>query len=203
MQPRQQNINAKGAFPQDRARNIGRRNFLAGGLTAAAFAAAGGPLLEACGSSSPSPATSKADDVLTIGLPVSPQNFNATTKLMSAFTKQTGITINPFTTNTTTNTWVAVFQEISTRLAGGEPIDSAYIATEGMLLFEKQNLLEPLDSYIASDQPAMNSFYSDVSPQLLQHFRALDDLNGHTYFIGCSSFEVSRPVRRRVCIVPG
>ena len=43
--------------------------------------------------------------------------------------------------------WVSIFELLSTRIAGGLPLDSAYIATEGMLLFEEQNLLDPLDSY--------------------------------------------------------
>jgi multiple sugar transport system substrate-binding protein len=168
-------------------RAMGRRDFLATGAKAAAAAAVAGPLLAACSSSSSSSgggsSSSTADDVLNIGLPITPQDFGQTTKYLAAFTKQTGIKINPFTTNTATNTWVAVFQEVSTRLAGGQPMDSAYIATEGMLLFEKRGVLEPLDSYIATDQPAINNFYADVSPNMLSNFRKLDDINGHTYFI--------------------
>jgi len=163
------------------ARGMGRRDFLSAGVKTAAAAAFAGPLLAACGSSGSGGST--ADDVLVIGLPVTPKDFAQTTKYLTAFTKQTGITVKPFTTNTATNTWVSVFQEVSTRLAGGEPIDSAYIATEGMQLFEKRGVLEPLDSYIATDQSAVNKFYADVSPQMLANFRQLDDLNGHTYFI--------------------
>ncbi len=160
---------------------MGRRSFLSAAGKAAALAAAGGPLLAACGSSGGGGST--ADDVLTIGLPVTPKDFAQTTKYLTAFTKKTGITVKPFTTNTSTNTWVAVFQEVSTRLAGGEAIDSAYIATEGMQLFEKRSVLEPLDSYIATDKADVSSFYSDVSPQMLASFRQLDNLNGKTYFI--------------------
>ncbi|HXP55337.1 MAG TPA: hypothetical protein VN847_10290, partial [Streptosporangiaceae bacterium] len=144
-------------------------------LTAGATAAVAGPLLAACGGSSSSGSSgSSGDDVLTIGLPVTPKDLGQTTKYLQAFEKQTGIHVNSFTTNTATNTWVSVFQEVSTRLAGGQAIDSAYIATEGMLLFEKKNVLEPLDSYIASDKAAINSFYADVNPTLLANFRQLD-----------------------------
>jgi multiple sugar transport system substrate-binding protein len=167
------------------ARNMGRRDFLSAGLKTAAGAAVAGPLLAACGSSSSSTssASSKGDDVITIGLPIFPKNFAATQKLLTKFEKQSGISVNLFTTNTASNTWVAVFQEISTRLAGGEPMDSANIATEGMLLFEEQGLLEPLDPYIAADQTVMNQFYSDVNPQVLAAFKQLDELKGSTYFI--------------------
>lgn len=161
------------------SRLIGRRDFLSAGLKGAAVAVAAGPLLAACGGSG----GSSGGDELTIGLPITPKDFKQTTKYLAAFTKKTGIKVNPFTTNTATNTWVSVFQEISTRLAGGEAIDSAYIATEGMQLFEKRSVLEPLDSYIAKDKTAVNSFYQDVSPQMLANFRRLDDLHGQTYFI--------------------
>ncbi len=160
-------------------RPMGRRDFLSAGLKGAALAAAAGPLLAACGGSG----GSSGGDELTIGLPITPKDLKQTTKYLAAFTKKTGIKINPFTTNTATNSWVSVFQEISTRLAGGEAIDSAYIATEGMQLFEKRSVLQPLDSYIASDKAAVNGFYSDVSPQMLANFRQLDDLHGQTYFI--------------------
>jgi multiple sugar transport system substrate-binding protein len=167
--------------------NPSRRDFLATGLKTAAAASIAAPLLAACSSSgssgSKSGKASTADDVLTIGLPITPQDSKQTLAYIASFTKQTGITVNAFTTNTATNTWVSVFQEISTRLAGGEPMDSAYIATEGMQLFEQRGVLEPLDPYIASDQSAVNEFYSDVSPNMLANFRTLDNLNGHTYFI--------------------
>src|SRR6185437_3356883 len=164
-------------------RGMGRRDFLSAGVKAAAVASAAGPLLAACGSSGGGGGSSTADDVLNIGLPVTPKDFAQTTKYLAAFTKKTGITVKPFTTNTATNTWVAVFQEVSTRLAGGEAIDSAYIATEGMQLFERRAVLEPLDSYIATDKREVNSFYGDVSPQMLANFRQLDNLGGKTYFI--------------------
>jgi multiple sugar transport system substrate-binding protein len=165
---------------------IGRRRFLSTGLKATAGAAVAGPLLAACGSSASSGSGGKgstADDVLTIGLPITPQDEKQTLAYLNSFTKSTGIKINAFTTNTATNTWVSVFQEISTRLAGGEPMDSAYIATEGMLLFEQRGVLDPLDPYIASDQSAVNEFYADISPNMLANFRKLDNINGHTYFL--------------------
>jgi multiple sugar transport system substrate-binding protein len=162
-----------------------RRDFLATGLKTAAAASVAGPLLAACssGGSSSGGRGSAGDDVLTIGLPITPQDTKQTLSYLNSFTKKTGIKVNAFTTNTATNTWVSVFQAISTRLAGGEAMDSAYIATEGMLLFEDRGVLEPLDSYIASDQSEVNSFYADVSPQMLANFKQLDDINGHTYFI--------------------
>jgi multiple sugar transport system substrate-binding protein len=172
--------------PQAGRINPSRRDFLATGLKTAAAASVAAPLLAACSSGAKGSSTkgsSTADDVLTIGLPITPQDSKQTLAYINSFTKQTGIKVNAFTTNTATNTWVSVFQEISTRLAGGEPMDSAYIATEGMLLFEQRGVLDPLDPYIASDKAAVNEFYGDVSPNMLANFRKLDNINGHTYFI--------------------
>ena len=180
--PRTRGQESSGSDPLTR-RAISRRSLLSGSLKAGAAAALAGPLLAACGSSSGGGGGSAGDDVLTIGLPVTPKDLGQTTKYLQAFEKKTGIHVNSFTTNTATNTWVSVFQEVSTRLAGGQPIDSAYIATEGMRLFEEKNVLEPLDSYIATDKAAVNNFYADVNPTLLANFRQLDDIRGHTYFI--------------------
>lgn len=169
---------------------LSRRSFLKGaGAAAGALALPG--LLEACGSSastggkskSKGAAGSKGDDVLTIGLPIAASDYKHAAALLNKFTKQTGITINPFTTNTPSNSWVAVFQEISTKLAGGETVDTAYIATEGMLLFEEQKLLAPLDPYIAKDSADVKGYYADVNPQMLKNFKDLDNIKGHTYFL--------------------
>jgi multiple sugar transport system substrate-binding protein len=181
-QPAQARGTGSGQQSQPRRPGLARRDFLSTGIKAAALGAVGAPLLAACGSS-PSSKGSTADDVITVGLPVFPKDFATTSKLLAKFEKQSGIHVNLFTTNTAANTWVAVFQEISTRLAGGEAIDTANIATEGMLLFEERGILEPLDSYIATDKAQVNSFYQDVNPHMLANFRQLDNLKGHTYFL--------------------
>ncbi len=125
---------------------------------------------------------SASDDTLTIAFPGTAEEYAATVKLLAGFTKNTGITITPVSYNNNGG-WVETFQILSTRIAGGLPLDSAYIATEGMLLFEEQGLLDPLDSFIASDSKIMNGFYNDVPPHMLEAFKALDDINGHTYFV--------------------
>ena len=62
-------------------------------------------------------------------------------------------------------------------------VDTAYIATEGMLLFEQQGLVTPLDSSASKDKPAIDKLYADINPQLLKNFRNLDNRKGHTYFL--------------------
>ena len=161
-----------------------RRTFFEGSAASAAALALPSRLLLA---KDRRPLTSKryasaSDDTLTIAFPGTAEEYAATVKLLAGFTKNTGITITPVSYNNNGG-WVETFQILSTRIAGGLPLDSAYIATEGMLLFEEQGLLDPLDSFIASDSKIMNGFYNDVPPHMLEAFKALDDINGHTYFV--------------------
>ena len=164
--------------------NLSRRTFLKGSAaSAAALALPSGLLL----SKDRRPLESKryassSGDSLTIAFPGTAQEYAATVKLLAGFTKNTGIAITPVSYNNSGG-WVETFQILSTRIAGGLPLDSAYIATEGMLLFEEQGLLDPLDSFIAADKTVMNGFYKDVPPHMLSAFQALDDIHGHTYFV--------------------
>ena len=78
---------------------------------------------------------------LNIVLNSQPSGLKAAEGFLADFTKTTGIKLNLTATNGG-GSWVGFFQAISTKLAGGEAIDSAYIATEGMLLFEERGVLE-------------------------------------------------------------
>jgi multiple sugar transport system substrate-binding protein len=163
---------------------LSRRTFLKGTAASAAVVALPSGLLR---SRDRRPLESKryfstSDDTLTIAFPGVASEYDATLKLLAAFTKNTGITITPVGYNNSGG-WVGTFQILSTRIAGGEPLDSAYIATEGMLLFEEQGVLDPLDSFITADQATMNAFYKDVPAHMLANFQTLDDIHGHTYFV--------------------
>ena len=79
--------------------------------------------------------------------------------------------------------WVTVFQQLSTRIASGAALDSAYIPTEGMLLFESKGILEPLNSYMTRDRATVDQYVSDIDPALWAKFKALDDINGYTYVL--------------------
>ena len=162
---------------------LSRRTFLKGSAAAAAAVAVPSSLLKG---QTRHPASKKADSssaALTIAFPGTQQQFKATLALLAGFTKSTGVKINPISQNTPSGSWVSIFQLLSTRIAGGQPLDSAYIATEGMLLFEEQKLLTPLNSYVAKEKAAMNNFYKDVNPHLLSDFQNLDNIKGNTYFL--------------------
>jgi multiple sugar transport system substrate-binding protein len=168
--------NETGGDAGPRAR-ISRRTFLAG--TAATAAALALPANRKLMNFS---ATKNAsDDQLTIALYDTAAATAKAVPYVSQFTKQYGIKVNLI--GIPANSWVGLFQAVSTRLAGGQTLDSAYIATEGMLLFEQRGTLDPLDPYIAKEKSLLDSYYSDLNPHMLSDFRTLDDLKGHTYFL--------------------
>jgi multiple sugar transport system substrate-binding protein len=120
-----------------------------------------------------------ADDVLTVALYASASFAKIAAKYMANFTKLSGIKVNVI--GIPGNSWVQVFEDVSTRIAGGQAVDSTWIPTEGMLLFTERGALEPLDSYIAADKAIVDAYYKDLDPHLLADFRGLDNVNGHTY----------------------
>ncbi len=79
--------------------------------------------------------------------------------------------------------WADFANAVSTRLAGGQPLDVVQIATEGQRLFASKGLLEPLDSYIAKDQAAVDAYYADTPPQLKQWLQQFASPDGKTYFM--------------------
>jgi multiple sugar transport system substrate-binding protein len=137
-----------------------------------------------------------ADDVVTVALYATAAAAKNAEAFLASFTKQFGIKLNII--GIPANSWVGLFQSVSTRLAGGEPLDTAYIATEGMLLFEERGVLDPLNSYIATDQAAVNSFYADLNPHMLANFRQLDNIKGETFFLpigyNVMSMWINKPV---------
>jgi multiple sugar transport system substrate-binding protein len=193
----------KGRGMAENKPNISRRSFLAGtGVAAAALMVPKDRLVSSIRNSVKdfnvgNAAKSVAGETLNIVLNAQPSGLKAASSFLSDFTKTTGIKLNLTATNGG-GSWVGFFQAISTKLAGGEAIDSAYIATEGMLLFEERGALDPLDSYMAADTAALKAFYSDVDTHMLANFRALDDLKGHTYFIpigyNVMSMWINRPM---------
>jgi ABC-type glycerol-3-phosphate transport system substrate-binding protein len=164
---------------------VSRRSFLAGGAAAAAALAIPGKSKFFSWDSTRDP-QSTADDVLTIAFPLNSAKTAAQVNLaLTAFKKASGITVHPIPMVgiTSSDAWVSVFQELATRIASGAPTDSAYIPTEGMLLFESQGILEPLNPYIARDSATVNEFFNDVDPALLRKFRDLDDIDGNTFVL--------------------
>lgn len=81
------------------------------------------------------------------------------------------------------NSWADFANAVSTRLAGGQPLDVVQIATEGQRIFASKGLLEPLDEYIARDQAAVDAYYQDTPPQLKEWLQQYASTDGKTYYM--------------------
>ncbi|MGI3782497.1 MAG: ABC transporter substrate-binding protein, partial [Janthinobacterium lividum] len=164
--------------------SLDRRRFLSS-LGGAALIPAVGLPLSACGSdnqSSGSGGAAKAGGALTFvyyGTAAQQKDYEA------LFTKfradHPEITLK--TQGIAAKTWADFANTVSTRLAGGQPLDVVQIATEGQRIFASKGLLEPLDPYIAKDQAAVDSYYKDTPPQLEQWLKQYASPDGKTYYM--------------------
>ncbi|MFC5649162.1 ABC transporter substrate-binding protein [Paenibacillus solisilvae] len=74
------------------------------------------------------------------------------------------------------SSWGDYFNKIQTMIAGGNPPDVIRVAIEGIQMFAKQDLLLPLDEYMAADPDALDN-YDDIHPKLQSPFI----VDGKTY----------------------
>lgn len=79
--------------------------------------------------------------------------------------------------------WADFANTVSTRLAGGQPLDVVQIATEGQRIFASKQLLEPLDDYIAKDKAEVDAYYADTPPNLKKWLQEYASPDGKTYFL--------------------
>jgi multiple sugar transport system substrate-binding protein len=123
----------------------------------------------------------KAKGQLTVAILGSAQSNATVLKSFQQFQKDTGIATTPLFINV--STWVEFFQQVEIRLAGGTPIDTMNMATEGQRLFASKGALEPLNSYIGKDKKLVNEFYKDVNPRTIAQIHKYDSFGGHTYYL--------------------
>jgi ABC-type glycerol-3-phosphate transport system substrate-binding protein len=86
------------------------------------------------------------------------------------------ITVN--LVSATGNNWGDYLNGVATLIAGGEKLDIMWVATEGVqLLVNQLQIAVPLDDYIERDMEALQEYFDDVNPQLLEAFQ----VDGHQY----------------------
>jgi len=73
--------------------------------------------------------------------------------------------------------WDGFFTKVLTLLAGNQPLDMAYVATEGVQEFASKGLSIPLDDYVMRDKAQLMEFFADVHPTLVEAMM----YNGHLY----------------------
>lgn len=64
--------------------------------------------------------------------------------------------------------WEEFFSKVLASIAAGNTPDLTFCATEGTHLFAGKGLATPLDDYVKRDQQAMQEYFSDVHPALVE-----------------------------------
>ena len=64
--------------------------------------------------------------------------------------------------------WNDFFAKVLTQIASGSPPDIVGVATEGVQLMASKGLAVPLDDYVKRDMAALQSYFADVHPALVE-----------------------------------
>jgi multiple sugar transport system substrate-binding protein len=73
-------------------------------------------------------------------------------------------------------TWADYLNGTATLIAGGETPDIIWVATEGVRFLVNLDLMLPLDDLIAGEGDALDDYFGDIAPSLLDGFRIEDQL---------------------------
>lgn len=91
--------------------------------------------------------------------------------------------------------WADFFAKILTMVAAGTAPDVCVVATEGAQLFAER-LAEPLDEYVRRDPEAMQDYFGDVHPALIEAFMYKGslyqlpiDFNAANMYLNTAAFE--------------
>lgn len=155
------------------------RRSLLGALGAGAIALPGASLLSGCGGGAGGGGGNEIN-FLYMGDASGQKQWNA---LFEEFRKTNpDITLKAQGLATNSN-WADFFNQVTSRMAGGQVPDMIQIATEGMRLFASKGLLEPLDSYIEKDKALIDEYYADCDPKLVEWNAKYGSPDGKTYYL--------------------
>ena len=91
--------------------------------------------------------------------------------------------------------WNEYFSKLLTMVASGTVPDLTSVATEGTQLFAGQGLATPLDEYVTRDQDALQEYFSDVHPALVEAmmyegslYELPQDFNAANMYINTKTF---------------
>jgi len=93
--------------------------------------------------------------------------------------KNPGVKLNVTTIQTAD--WDSFFTKVLTLIAGNQPLDLTYVATEGVQEFAAKGLSVPIDAYVAKDKSQLMEYFADVHPTLVEAMM----YNGHLYQLPC------------------
>jgi multiple sugar transport system substrate-binding protein len=140
-------------------------------------------------------------DALTIAILGTAQDAEARAGLVAAFNEQhPDIPVRIVAIQG--QDWSNFFAKILTMVAAGTPPDVCVVATEGAQLFAER-LAHPLDEFVRRDAAAMQDYFSDVHPSLIEAFMYQGslfqlpmDFNAANVYYNTSALEkagISRP----------
>lgn len=96
-------------------------------------------------------------------------------KLLEKYTKETGVNVE---TIFVASTWGEYCTKIQTMLGGGDDLDCAIVAIEGISKFMGMGVAAPIDDWIADNKETADKILSDTSESFQKVFQ---DKEGNTY----------------------
>lgn len=96
-------------------------------------------------------------------------------QLLAQYTEETGVKVE---TIFIAGNWGEYCTKLQTMVGGGDEVDCAILAIEGVEKFLKMGIAEPIDDWIAANPDISKAILDDTSPSFQEVFR---DNDGNTY----------------------
>lgn len=113
------------------------------------------------------PATAESGLTLTLALIGDGQQKAVLDELLQKYTDETGIKVESIYIN---GGWGEYCTKIQTMVAGGDKLDLAIVAIEGIEMFVDMGVPTPIDDYIAANPDTANAILNDISDDLKKAF---------------------------------
>lgn len=120
-------------------------------------------------------ASAEEDITLTLTMCGDGTSKEALDAILAQYTEETGIKID---TIFIAGTWGEYCTKLQTMIGGGEAVDCATLAVEGVAKFLDMGIAEPIDDWIAANPEVSEAILADTSPSFQDIFK---DEEGNTY----------------------
>ncbi len=128
--------------------------------------------------------TEKSEVTLTLAMCGDGTNKEELDKLLGQFTEETGIKIETFFIS---GGWGEYCTKIQTMVGGGDNLDCAIVAIEGVSKFLDMGIALPIDDWISENKEEADTILNDTNPTFQDIFK---DKEGNTYAFPFSSNNV-------------
>lgn len=120
-------------------------------------------------------ASAKEDITLTLAMCGDGTTKESLDQLLAQYTEETGVKVE---TIFIAGGWGEYCTKLQTMVGGGDEVDCAILAIEGVEKFLKMGIAEPIDDWIAANPDVSKAILDDTSPSFQEVFR---DDDGNTY----------------------